>query len=70
MIKEKNYMVYLIAYVKIQKMKIYYPVKPTAQLVFKNRFPKGGPTCCNNYDAMCHYTDAISCYLAPDLVQS
>ena len=20
-------------------------VKPTAQLVFKNRFPKGGPTC-------------------------
>ena len=31
-----------------KKMKIYYPVCQTyspAQLVFKNRFPKGGPTC-------------------------
>ena len=31
----------------IKKMKIYYPlyVKPTAQLLFKSRLPKGGPTC-------------------------
>ena len=31
---------------KYKKMKIYYTiqyVKPTAQLVSKNRFPKGGP---------------------------
>ena len=37
----------IIAYVKIQKKwrhTIHY-VKPTAQLLFKNRFPKGGPTC-------------------------
>ena len=37
---------YIIAYVKTKKIRytIHY-VKPTAQLVFKNRFPKGGPTC-------------------------
>ena len=38
---------YIIAYVKIQqkwRYTIQY-VKPTAQLVFKNRFPNGGPTC-------------------------
>ena len=35
---------YMIAYVKIQKKWRYtiQYVKPTAQLVFKNRFPKGG----------------------------
>ena len=39
---------YTIAYVKIQKKKWWYTihyVKPTAQLLFKSRFPKGGPTC-------------------------
>ena len=38
---------YIIAYFKIQKKWRYtiQYVKPTAQLVFKNRFPKGGPTC-------------------------
>ena len=38
---------YTIAYVKIQKKWRYtiHYVKPTAQLLFKNRFPKGGPTC-------------------------
>ena len=35
---------YIIAYVKTQKNKIHY-VKHTAQLLFKIRFPKGGPTC-------------------------
>ena len=42
---------YIIAYVKIQSNKnkkwkytIHY-VKPTAQLLFKSRFPKGGPAC-------------------------
>ena len=39
---------YIIAYVKTHTQKkdllsIY--VKPTAQLLFKIRFPKGGPTC-------------------------
>ena len=36
-----------LLYVKIQKMKKHYPVcvKPTAKLVFKDRFAKGGPTC-------------------------
>ena len=35
-----------IAYVKIKKWRytIHY-VKPSAQLLFKSRFPKGGPTC-------------------------
>ena len=38
---------YIIAYVKTQKNVrfIIHYVKPTAQLVFKIRFPKGGPTC-------------------------
>ena len=35
---------YIIAYVKMKKIRIYY-VKPTAQLVFKKWFPKDGPTC-------------------------
>ena len=35
---------YIIAYVKTQKNKIHY-VNPTAQLLLKIRFPKGGPTC-------------------------
>ena len=38
--------IYKNAYVKIQnkiRYAIHY-VKPTAQLLFKNRFPKGGPT--------------------------
>ena len=43
------YQDYIIAYVKIQiKWKWRYTiqyVKPTAQPVFKNRFPKDGPTC-------------------------
>ena len=48
--KAKNDMMYQDIYNYIcqntKKMKIYYQyVKPTAQLVFKNRFPKGGPTC-------------------------
>ena len=37
---------YIIAFVKTQKMRfIIHYVKPTAQLLFKIRFPKGGPTC-------------------------
>ena len=37
---------YIIAYVKTQKMRfIIHYVKPTAQLLFKIPFPKGGPTC-------------------------
>ena len=39
---------YIIAYVKTHKKKerfIIQYVKPTAQLLFKIRFPKGGPTC-------------------------
>ena len=37
---------YMIAYVKTQKIRfIIHYVKPTAQLLFKIRFPKGGPTC-------------------------
>ena len=37
---------YIIAYVKTQKIRyIIYNVKPTAQQLFKMRFPKGGPTC-------------------------
>ena len=38
---------YIIAYIKIQKKWTYtiHYVKPTAQLLFENRFPKGGPTC-------------------------
>ena len=37
---------YIIAYVKTQKIRfIIHCVKPTAQLLFKIRFPKGGPTC-------------------------
>ena len=38
---------YIIAYVKTQKniRFIIHYVKPTAQLLFKIRFPKGGPTC-------------------------
>ena len=39
---------YIIAYVKTHKTYItfiIYYVKPTAQLLFKIRFPKGGPTC-------------------------
>ena len=36
---------YTIAYVKIQKNETIHYVKPTAQLLFKNRFPKGGQTC-------------------------
>ena len=38
---------YIIAYVKTQKKMrfIVHYVKPTAQLLFKIRFPKGGPTC-------------------------
>ena len=36
---------YIIAYVKTQKMGyIIHYVKHTAQLLFKIRFPKGGPT--------------------------
>ena len=36
---------YMIAYVKAQKIiYISHYVKPTAQLLFKIRFPKGGPT--------------------------
>ena len=37
---------YIIAYVKLQKIRytIHY-VTPTAQLLLKNWFPKGGPTC-------------------------
>ena len=37
---------YIIAYVKTQKIRyIIHYVKPTAQLLFKIRFPKGGATC-------------------------
>ena len=38
---------YIIAYVKTQKNKIQYSLcqRPTAQLLFRIRFPKGGPTC-------------------------
>ena len=37
---------YVIAFVKTQKIRfIIHYVKPTAQLLFKIRFPKGGPTC-------------------------
>ena len=37
---------YIIAYVKTQKIRVLiHYVKPTAQLLFKIRFPKGGPTC-------------------------
>ena len=37
---------YIIAYVKTQKIRfITHYVKPTAQLLFKIRFPKGRPTC-------------------------
>ena len=36
---------YIIAYVKTQKIRfIIHYIKPTAQLLFKIRFPKGGPT--------------------------
>ena len=36
---------YIIPYVKTQKIRfIIHYVKPTAQLLFKIRFPKGGPT--------------------------
>ena len=35
---------YIIAYVKKIGFSIHY-VKSTAQLLFKIRFPKGGPTC-------------------------
>ena len=36
---------YTIAYVETQKKRfINHYVKPTAQLLFKIRFPKGGPT--------------------------
>ena len=35
----------MIAYVKIKTNETIHYVKPTAQLLFKNRFPKGGPTC-------------------------
>ena len=36
---------YIIAYVKTQKIRlIIHYVKPTAQLLFKIRFPNGGPT--------------------------
>ena len=40
-------MTYIIAYVKTQKKIrfIIHYVKPTAQLLFRIRFPKGGPTC-------------------------
>ena len=50
MIKSKNDMMYQDIYncicqnTKKWRFTIQY-VKPTAQLVFKNRFPKGGPTC-------------------------
>ena len=38
---------YIIAYVKTQKKIRYiiHYVKPTAQLLFKIRYPKGGPIC-------------------------
>ena len=36
---------YIIAYVKKKKRFIVHYVKPTAQLLFKIRFLKGGPTC-------------------------
>ena len=37
---------YIIAYVKTQKIRfIIHYVKPTAQLLFRIRFPKGEPTC-------------------------
>ena len=37
---------YIIAYVKTQWIRyIIHYVKPTAQLLFKIRFQKGGPTC-------------------------
>ena len=37
---------YITAYVKTQKIRyIIHYVKATAQLLFKIRFPKGGPTC-------------------------
>ena len=37
---------YIIAYVKTHKKRyIIHYVKPTAQLSFKIRFPKGGPPC-------------------------
>ena len=36
----------IMAYVKTHKKRfIIHYVKPTAQLLFKIRFPKGGPTC-------------------------
>ena len=52
-IKPKNYMMYQDIYIYLHMSKykkttwrytIHY-VKHTAQLLFKNRFPKGGPTC-------------------------
>ena len=36
---------YIIAYVNTQKRYIIHYVKPTAQLLFKIRFLKGGPIC-------------------------
>ena len=37
---------YIIAYVNTQKIRyIIHYVKPTPQMLFKIRFPKGGPTC-------------------------
>ena len=43
---------YIIAYVKTQKIKfITHYVKPTAQLFFKIRFPKGGPIVAKICDA-------------------
>ena len=46
----------IIAYVKIQKKWRYtfQYVKPTAQLLFENRFPKGGRTCRGKW--LIHYT--------------
>ena len=44
---------YIIAYVKTQKKIrfIIHYVKPAAQLLFKIRFPKGGPTCRRQVDS-------------------
>ena len=54
---------YIIAYVKTQKIRyIIHYVKPTAQLLFKIRLPKSGPTCRRKVVNPRH-TQNIHCYL-------
>ena len=63
-IKPKNDMMYQDIYNCICQKKWRYAiqyVKPTAQLVFKNRFPKVGPTCRRQVVNPRHQTSTISC---------